>query len=267
MAVIIKTQDEIEKMKIGGKILAGVLEKVKMAAKPGVKTIELDKLAEKLILEAGCQISFRTVRGYKWTTCLCVNDVVVHGLPSEYELKETDLLGIDVGLIYEGLHSDMAETILIKRHPEFISGSDQMLNQVQHDEVEKEKFLEAGKLALTKAIAQAKVGHRIGHISKAIEETIKSAGYSVVHNLVGHGVGKTLHEDPHIPGVLKNKIEETPAILSGMTLAIEVIYNLGGPEVAHGNNDGWTISTVDKSLSSTFEKSIAVLESGPIILT
>mgnify|MGYP001615038962 CR=1 FL=1 len=93
------------------------------------------------------------------------------------------------------------------------------------------------------------------------------AGYSVVHNLVGHGVGRVLHEDPHIPGILKKKIEETPEIMKGMTLAIEVIYNFGGPEVAYGNSDGWTISTVDKSLSSTFEKSIAVLESGPIILT
>lgn len=253
--MILKTQEEIEKMKIGGKILAGVLEEVKMAAKPGVKTIELDKLAEQLILEGGCQISFRTVKDYKFVTCLCVNDVVVHGLPSEYELKETDLLGIDVGLIYQGLHLDMAETIEVKSEKLKIKSE------------EKEKFLEAGKKALAKAIAQARVGHRIGHISQAIEETIKMAGYSVVHNLTGHGVGKTLHEDPHIPGILQSRIEETPEILAGMTLAIEIIYNLGGPKAAYLNNDGWTIATVDKSLSATFEKSIAVLESGSLILT
>lgn len=257
MAVIIKTQEEIEKMVNGGRILARVLDKVKAAAEPGVKTIGLDRLAEKLILEAGCQISFRTVRDYKWSTCLCVNDVVVHGLPSEYELKDGDLLGIDMGLIYDGLHLDMAETILIREIA--------TLPSVARNDVV--NFLSAGKLALAKAIEQAKPGNRIGHISRAIEETIKMAGYSVVHSLVGHGVGKTLHEDPHIPGVLKKKIAETPEIMAGMTLAIEVIYNLGGPEAAYLNNDGWTIATVDKSLSATFERSIAVLESGPIVLT
>lgn len=255
MAVIIKTQEEIGKMINGGKILAGVMEEVKNAAKPGVKTIELDKLAEKLILEAGCQISFKTVRDYKFTTCLCVNDVVVHGLPSEYELKEGDLLGIDIGLIYQGLHLDMAETIIVG-NPANLSNGTNLTN-----------FLDAGKKALAKAIEQAKPGNRIGHISKAIEESIKSAGYSVVQNLVGHGVGRTLHEDPHILGVLQGRIEETPEIMEAMTLAIEVIYNFGGPEAAYGKSDGWTISTVDKSLSATFEKSIAVLENGSIVLT
>lgn len=285
MAVNLKTDSEIEKMKAGGKILAGVLEEVKAAAKPGVKTIELDKLAEQLILEAGCQISFQTVRGYKWSTCLCVNDVVVHGLPSEYELKEGDLLGIDVGLIYQDLHLDMAETILIssvviptdpakgggvEESSEAAFGLDPSTTLGMTKNItlnDRLKFLSAGKKALVKAIGQAKAGNRIGHISQAIEEMIKSAGYSVVYNLVGHGVGKTLHEDPHIPGVLQSRIEETLEIVVGMTLAIEVIYNLGGPEVAYTQNDGWTIATVDKSLSATFEKSIAVLENGPIVLT
>lgn len=267
----LKTKEEIETMREGGRILANVLEKLKKAALPGAKTIEIDKLAQDLILAAGCQISFKTVRNYQWTTCLCVNDTVVHGVPNEYQLKENDLLGIDVGLIKDGLHLDMAETILI-RHCE--EQSDEAIS-TQNVEIatlpavarnDVENFLDVGKQTLAAAITQAKPGNRIGHISETIEKNITGAGYSVVDKLVGHGVGRILHEEPAIPGVLKGKIEETPEIVPGMTLAIEVIYNQGSPEIAYGA-DGWTIKSKDGSLSATFENSLAIAEDGPIILT
>lgn len=254
MAVNLKTQEEIETMKAGGKILAGVMERLKTVAKPGIKTAELDALAEQLITEAGCQISFRTVRDYQWTTCMCVNDVVVHGIPNGYILKDGDLLGIDVGLIKDGLHLDMAETVLIG-NPANLSNGSNLTN-----------LLDVGKRTLAEAIKMAKPGNRIGHISETIEKNISAAGYCVVRNLVGHGVGKVLHEEPAIPGVLKGKIEETPEIVPGMTLAIEVIYNRGGPEIIYAP-DGWTIKSGDGSLSATFEKTLAVLEDEPIVLT
>jgi methionyl aminopeptidase len=177
---------------------------------------------------------------------------VVHGVPNEYQLKERDLLGIDIGLFYKGFHTDMAETVIV--------GS---LNDSNH----LKKFIQAGWEALNQAINMAKVGNRVGHISKAIEETITKAGYSSVRALVGHGIGRDLHEDPQIPCFFKGKLEETARLEIGMTLAIEIIYNQGKPEVVYKNDDGWTIKTKDGSLSGLFEHTVAILKNGPEILT
>lgn len=256
--ISIKTKEEIETVRQGGKILAEILEKIKKEVKPGVATIELDKFGEKLITQAGGDTSFKMVRDYQWTTCMCVNEVVVHGIPDKYNLKEGDLLGIDIGILYKGFHSDMAETVIV---PAVAKASAGKQNE------EKENFLEVGKEALAKAVGQAKVGNRVGHISQAIQKTLEAAGFSPVRALVGHGIGRKLHEEPSVPCLLRGNIEETPRLEEGMMLAIEVIYNQGSPEVVYKNNDGWTIRTADGKLSGLFEKTIAILSTGPEILT
>ncbi|MFH0864050.1 MAG: type I methionyl aminopeptidase [Candidatus Gottesmanbacteria bacterium] len=255
--IILKTKDEIEIMREGGQILADIMEKIKKEVRPGVTTLELDSLADKLISEKG-EPSFKHVRGYQWATCMCVNDVVVHGIPNNYKLKEGDILGIDIGMIYKGFNSDMSWTMEIQN-------SEFRIQNNKNNEID--KFLNTGKIALERAIKQAKVGNHIGHISKAIQDTIESAGYAPVKTLVGHGIGKNLHEEPQIPGFLKGNINDTPKLNEGMTIAIEVIYNQGSPEVIYGNDDGWTIKTINNKLSGLFEQTIAILSSGPEVLT
>lgn len=252
----VKTKEEIAKMREGGKILAKIMEEIKIRVKPGVTTAELDKLAENLIKKSGGQPSFKMVKNYKWATCMCVNEVVVHGVPNEYQLKEGDILGVDIGIFYRGFHGDMAETIIVNHY-----------NNIYYHSETLETFIKIGKKALGEAIKMVKVGNRVGHISKAIDETISKAGFSAVRALVGHGIGKKLHEEPAVPCFLKDKIENTPLLKEGMTLAIEVIYNQGKPGVVHQNDDGWTISTVDGSLSGLFEQTVAVSAKGPEILT
>ncbi|MDP3988524.1 MAG: type I methionyl aminopeptidase [Candidatus Levybacteria bacterium] len=252
----VKSKKELEIMAQGGAILAGVLKKVLEQAKPGILELELDALAERLILEKGAEPAFKKVKEYHHATCISTNDAVVHGVPSGYVLKEGDVVGVDCGVYYKGLYTDMAETVQVK--------SSKL--KVQSDGVD--VFLETGERALEEAIKAAMVGNRIGHISKAIQDIIEQTGYSVVRSLVGHGVGKELHEEPEIPGFLDDTdISDTPILKEGMTLAIEVIYNMGKNGVIHSSKDGWTIKTEDGSISATFEKTIAVTGVGPVILT
>lgn len=248
----IKTDKEIRTMAEGGKILAQVLLEVLKYAKPGVSGLELDRLAERLIREKGGEPGFKKVRNYKHALCVCVNDVVVHGIPTEQRLKEKDIVTIDCGVYYKGFHTDMAET----RRVSTINKKDEV-----------HKFLNTGKRALEEAIKQARAGNRIGHISKTIQEIVEGAGYSVVRTLVGHGVGRKLHEEPEVPGFLMGAISKTHLLLEGMTIAIEVIYNMGKPDVVYANSDGWTIKTKDGSLSGVFERTIAVTKEEPLVLT
>lgn len=248
----LKTENEIQAMAEGGKILAEVVWEVLKNAKPGVSEIELDKLAEKLITQKGGYPGFKKVNGYKNAICVSTNDVVVHGIPTEYKIKEGDVVGIDCGVYYKGLHTDMSETIRIKN------------SESSKDSID--KFLETGKKALNEAIKVAKVGNRIGHISKVIQDIVEGQGYAVVRSLVGHGVGENLHEEPEVPGFLAVQIEKTPILKKGMTIAVEVIYNMGGYEVVLGS-DNWTIRTRDKSVSGVFERTIAITDGDPLILT
>ena len=211
--------------------------------------MDIEKRANEFIQKAGAIASFSTVPGYKWATCLNVNEVVVHGIPSPYILKDGDLLTIDIGLIYKGFHTDTAGTKTIgpsKKH---------------------EKFLEVGRLALQRGIKAATVGNRVGDISKVVQETIEGAGYSIVKSLVGHGVGRELHEEPQIPNYLRGTIENTLPLKQGMTIAIEPIYAEGRGEIVYENNDGWTLASRDRSLTSVFEHSLAITASGPVVLT
>lgn len=251
----LKTEGEIEIMRQGGKILAEVLREVLDHAKPGVSELELDQLAEKLILAKGGEPGFKKVEGYKHTICISTNDVVVHGIPTGYKLKEGDVVGIDCGVYYKSFHTDMAQTIRVQNSESII----------QNDEVH--KFLKTGERAMWEGIKAARAGNRVGNISKSIQDTVEEQGYSVVRSLIGHGVGKELHEEPEIPGFLDGPILKTPLLKIGMTIAIEAIYNMGKSEVVYSGIDGWTIKSKDGSLSGLFERTIAITEKGTVVLT
>ena len=239
-------------MQAGGKMLSDTLWEVCAAIKPGMTEIEVDALADKLIREKGGEAGFKKVEGYHHATCISTNTVVVHGIPSPYKLKEGDIIGIDCGVFYKGFHTDMSETVRV--------------GSAKPDAID--KFLKVGKQALEAGIAEAKLGNRVGDISKAIQDIVEVGnGYSVVRSLVGHGVGEELHEDPEIPGYLQGKIEKTPLLKEGMVIAVEVIYNMGGPDLAFANNDGWTLKTKDNSLAGLFERTLAIAKDGPLILT
>jgi len=248
----IYTPDQQEKIRKSGQITALVMEKVKKAAKVGVTPLELDALAEKEILAMGGKPSFKMEKDYFHTTCMCVNDVVVHGIPTDTPLVDGDVLGIDLGSVFEGFHSDASWSVIVGKS--------------SHPEVE--RFLNVGEKALKEAIKACRVGNRIGHISEAIQKTIEAANYSCVKQLVGHGVGYTLHEDPEIPCYVRGKIANTPEIKEGMVLALEAIYNMGDSAVAYSEiDDGWTIVTRDGSLSGLFEHTVLVTKNGPVIAT
>lgn len=245
----IKTPEEIAVMYEGGKKLGAILEDLLKFSAPGVILTDIEKRACELIQKEGAVASFATVPGYKWATCLNVNEVVVHGIPTKYALLDGDILTIDIGLLYKGFHTDTAGTKII--------GSSK----------KNEDFLKIGKKTLEKAIQTATIGNRIGDISKVIQETIESAGYSIVKSLVGHGIGRELHEEPQIPNYLRGAIENTLQLKEGMTIAIEPIYAMGRGEIVYENTDGWTLATRDRSLTSVFEHTLAITASGPVVLT
>lgn len=249
----IKNTQEIEAMKKGGKMLAIALSETLAAVKPGITEAQLDKIAEKAILRLGGEPGFKKVPGYKHTVCVATNEVVVHGIPTDYALQKGDVICIDCGVYYAGLHTDMADTVIV--------GGDESVGE------DVRLFLDTGKKALDEAIKVAVVGNRIGHISKVIQDIVEGKGYGIVRSLVGHGVGRELHEEPEVPGYLQGKIEKTPALTPGMTIAIEIIYTQGSPDVSYANTDGWTIRTTDGSLSAVFERSILITTEGPVILT
>ncbi len=247
----LKNPQEIKVMREGGKKLRKVLNKVLDQVKPGVSKMELEQVAIEEIKLQGGKPSFKMVPGYHWATCLTINDEVVHGIPNEDILKEGDILSVDVGIYYQGFHTDLSTTVRVGK-------------KGKNDATD--KFLETGKRALKKAIQKARVGNFVGDLSLTIEKEIKDAGYYPVRTLTGHGVGRKLHEDPAIPCFLTGKKENTPKLKSGMALAIEIIYNLGSEEIVL-ENDGWTISTRDGKISGLFEETVAVTGSGPLILT
>lgn len=254
--MIAKTTDEIAIMAEGGARLGAILQKLLIRAQPGVSLLEIETLADQMIRQAGGEASFKTVKGYKWATCLCVNDVVVHGIPTKYQLQEGDLFTIDVGFLYKGFHTDTAWTKIVRREKQ----------EAKHTSGV-EMFLKVGQEALWKAIDQARVGNRVGHISHTIQKIVEGAGYGIVKTLVGHGVGRELHEAPQVPGFLKTSVESTPELLAGQTIAIEVIYAMGSGAVVYPNDDGWSIGTRDGSPSAVFEHTLAITGNDPIILT
>lgn len=243
----VKTNEEIKIMKSAGQICAQALKKVLENVHVGQSCFVLDKIAQETINERGATSSFMTVDDYQWTICTTVNDQVVHGIPKERVLKKGDIVGIDIGALFEGFHSDMATTV-----------------GVGDIDPDTKKFLAVGRKTLKEAITKAKIGNRVGDISEAIQKGIEQAGYNVVKNLTGHGIGRQLHEDPIIPCFGKRGIG--PKILENMVLAIEIIYTQGSSQVKL-EKDNWTIVTSDGSLGGLFEQTVAVTQNGPIVLT
>lgn len=246
-----KTPEQIEIMAAGGAILARVIDLVLEKAAPGITTRQLDEYAEQLIRESGAFPSFKMEKGYFFATCMCVNEVVVHGIPNGEPLKEGDILGVDIGVFYQGFHTDASWTVVIGK----------VFSE------KRRRFLRTGQLALQAAIEKCFPGRRVGEISREIGRIITQAGYSPVKQLVGHGVGRDLHEDPEIPCYSRGKVENTAEIKEGMVLAIEVIYNMGKSPVIYHNDDGWTIATRDGLPSGLFEYTVAVTANGPRVLT
>ena len=243
----IKTEEEIGKIRIACVIAAEVLEKLKEVIKPGITTEKLDSIAEELVKEKGATPAFKGYRGYKHTTCLSINEEVVHGIPSERQIKEGDIVGIDIGTCYKGYYGDNAATVIIGKVDKKIA-----------------KLVKTTEEALYKAIDQAKEGNRIGDISFAIESCAKKNGFSVVKDLYGHGIGEILHEDPLIPNY--GKRGEGVELKNGMTIAIEPMLNIGGYEI-ETLKDGWTVVTKDRSPSAHFEHTILINGNNPEILT
>jgi methionyl aminopeptidase len=238
---------EIKIMAKAGEIAARAMEEVAKKIKVGETTSYLDKVAENTIKRFGAESSFKKVAGYKHTTCMTPNDVVVHGIPGGYVLAEGDILGVDLGVFYRGFHADTSWTF-----------------PVGNIDKEKEMFLSVGQKTLLKALEQVKIGNKIGDLSHVIQTNIEGAGYSVVRELVGHGIGTELHEEPPIPG--RGKKGTGPLIREGMALAVEVIYNFGKPAVVF-LPDGWSIATRDGSLSGLFEHTVVATKNGPYVLT
>lgn len=248
MKVQTRTEEELELMRKSGVITALALKKLIESAKPGVTLLELDKIAEEEIVKHGGKPSFMTVPGYKWTTCLAVNDEVVHAIPRPITLQKGDVLSIDVGAMYQGWHTDSAWTVVVG----------------EEGNEHKKQLLAAGEQAMWDGILSVKDGAFIGDISEAMQTIIEGNGFSVVKSLVGHGVGRSNHEDPEIPGY--GKKGTGMRIKAGMTLAIEIIYTAGNGEVGQ-LSDGWTIASEDRSLAGLFEMSVIVTKNGAEVLT
>ena len=252
MQVHIKNKEEIEIMKEGGKILTEIMEFLWQMAVPGITTWKMNEKTEEIMKKYGAEASFKTVNHYRYAICACPDEVVVHGLPNKAPLKEGQLLGIDCGVLYKGLHTDASWTKKIQNSK----------LKIQND-----KFLEVGKKALQKAIEVSIAGNRVWDIAYVIQQTIEGAGYNVVPELTGHAIGRKLHEKPDVPGIIAKPRERTEELLTGMALAIEVIYTKGDNKIVYKNNDGWTIATRDKSLAGLFEETIIVTENKPIRIT
>jgi len=218
--------------------------------KPGITTKEIDNKAELLIKKNKAEPSFKKVKGYFWSTCLSVNEQIVHTPPSLRVLKDTDVLTVDIGLCFNGYNTDYAITFPIK-----ISNNKTDL------------FLLTGKKTLYKAIKKVKKGNYIGDISQVIQNEIEGNGYSIVPELTGHGIGKNLHEDPFVPCFLDVPIKETYRMTDGLVLAIEVIYTMKKGKMEYEKGSDWSIVTSDKSLSACFEHTVAITNKGSVILT
>lgn len=245
--VVLKHADEIEKARASNRIVAEVLSVLREKVKPGLTTMELDKIAESITEKRGAKPAFKGYRGYPFSLCTSVNEEVVHGMPSNRVLMEGDIIGLDFGVYYQGLYGDSAVTLPVGRVDDQAT-----------------RLMQVTEQSLYMAINQACAGNRLGDISATVQETAESSGYSVVRDFVGHGIGKSLHEDPQIPNF--GKKGRGIELKRGMILAIEPMINAGKYRVKI-LSDGWTVVTADGSLSAHFEHSVAITDSGPEILS
>lgn len=248
MAVTIKSPREIELMRESCRLLAQVHEALEHAIRPGMTTLDVDRMAEKMIRDFGCVPNFKNYNGFPASVCVSVNDEVVHGIPSKYRiLQEGDIVSLDAGLIYQGYHSDAART-----------------HAVGQISPEKRKLMDVTKQAFFEGIRFAKAGNHLYDISNAIDAYVSGFGYGIVRDLVGHGVGTHLHEDPQIPNFAQKR--KGIRLEKGMTLAIEPMINMGTWEV-EWLSDGWTVVTKDGLPSAHYENTILITDGEPEILT
>ena len=245
--VILKSPNEIERIRQSNVIVAEVLEILRKKVVPGTDTLTLDKISEELALARNAKPAFKGYRGYPYSLCTSVNQQVVHGFPSRRSLKEGDILSMDFGIFYNGYYGDSAITVPVGKVSEVARG-----------------LMETTKKALFLGIDQAAPGKRLSDISHAIQSHVEAAGFSVVRKFVGHGIGKALHEDPQIPNYGKPGMGIR--LKPGMVIAIEPMVNVGSYEVKT-LDDGWTTVTKDGSLSAHFEHTVAITEDGPVVLS
>ena len=245
--IIRKATGEIERMARAGEVVADTLALIGEHARPGVTTQELDELADEFIRSRGGTPTFKGYRGYPASICTSPNEMVVHGIPGPYTLKDGDILSVDVGVTLDGFVADSAYTFPI--------------GDVSADA---ERLLEGCQAALAAGIEQCRVGNRLSDISHAIQVTTEEQGFSVVRSLVGHGVGRSMHEEPQIPNY--GEPGRGPLLAEGMTFAIEPMITAGGPDVVL-HDDEWSISSADESLAAHFEHTVAITADGPRILT
>jgi methionyl aminopeptidase len=245
--ITIKNEEEIDKMRKSGKISAKVLLYLKKIIKPGIKTGEIDSIARKMIEEMGAKPSFLGYNGYPASTCISINDEVVHGIPSNRTIMKGDLVSIDLGSLFDGYHSDTAISFCVGKSNNNI-----------------DKLLKVTEKSLLKGIKMIKPGIQLGDVQEVIQKTIEKEGFGVIRDLTGHGIGKSLQEAPSIPNYGK---KDTGLVLKeGMTLAIEPMVSMGDWHIKT-RDDGWTVVTADGSLAAHFEHTIAVTKTGSEILT
>lgn len=245
--IILKSDREIDYMRDAGKIVADTLVEVKNAVKPGVSTLELDKIAEKYIRSCGAIPAFKGYGGFPASICTSINEEVVHGIPGLKKLKNGDNVSTDVGAVINGFNGDSAKTF-----------------PVGEVSVEMQKLLDVTEQSLYKGIEKAIAGNRLGDISNAVQTFAEKYGYGIVRDYVGHGIGRKMHEDPQIPNY--GSAGRGPRLKSGMTLAIEPMINLGTHEVKTLDDD-WTVITKDRKPSAHFEHTIAIIDDKPEVLT
>jgi len=244
----IKTEKEIEIMKEGGKILAEILKKLEETVKPGITTNDLEKLARELVLSYGVKSSFLGFDGYPNILCTSINDEIVHGLPSDRVLKEGDLLKIDMGVLHKGFHTDSAITVLVGNRGDLV----------------KRNLIQTTKESLEIGISKAKAGNTLGDIGSAIQKYIEDRGFNVIRDLVGHGIGRELHEPPQVLNY--GKAGQGEKLVAGMVIAIEPMVVTGKWGIKNGK-DGYAFVTKDGGLAAHFEHTVAITENGPLILT
>ena len=246
--IILKSQQEIAKMSVAGRIVAEALDGLKNIVRPGVTTLELDKFTEEFLIKKGARSAFKGYRDYPATICASINNQVVHGIPSEkVVLNEGDIISIDIGAVIDGFCGDAAITL-----------------PVGNISPDADRLLKITEMSLYEGIKMAVAGRRLSDISNAVQCCVEENGYSVVRDFVGHGIGQSLHEEPQIPNF--GRQGQGPRLKSGMTLAIEPMVNMGRYEIQI-LGDNWTAVTKDGSLSAHFEHTIVVTDNAPEILT
>lgn len=247
--IVLKSEEEIAKMRRAGKVVGMVLRSIKNMIAPGITTKELDEHAEAMIREHGANPIFKGYNGFPASACISINDEIIHGIPSSRRLTEGDIVGVDLGAKLDGFCGDSAVTFPVGRITD-----------------EAVKLLRVTEEALFEGIRMAVVGNRVRDISKAVQTHVESNGFSVVKDFVGHGIGRNVHEPPNVPNYVERGEERSERLRAGMVIAIEPMVNVGSADVRI-LRDNWTAVTVDRSLSAHFEHTVAITIDGPQILT